>query len=162
MEIPPLVASPDEARAAILAFEPELGQSPALAARLAYPRAWLALKTEDGWRYAFALWAGYRGLTAERYLALSPHLDSRRAEAALASWFFPVADSRRIEKHDRRLRALFARAGVKAAPNARVRFLEPLDPAAVRQGDRALVDLLEAVYRSLPAAAQAAFRKRIG
>jgi hypothetical protein len=162
MEVPPLVASPDEARAAILAFEAELVRSPALAARLAYPRAWLAVKTGEGWRYAFALWAGYRGLTAESYLAVSPHLDGRRADAALAPWFAPVSDPRRIEKHDRRLRALFARAGAAGAPNARLRFLEPVEATPTKDADRAMVDLLEAVYRSLPVSAQAAFRKRIG
>ena len=162
MEVPPLVASPEEARAAILALEPELARSPALGARLAYPRAWLAVKAEGGWRYAFSLWAGHRGLTAESYLALSPRLDGRRAEAALAAWFAPVSDPRRQEKHGRRLRELFARHGAARAPNARLRFLEPAPAEAVRDAERALLDLLEAVYRSLPVPAQAAFRRRIG
>ena len=164
----PLVASLAEARAGILAFGPALAASPDLAGRLAYHRAWVAVKGEGGWSYAPARWAGHRvgkgGLDADRYVAMGDALDGRRADAALAAWFAPVVDPRRHEKHMRRLRGLFAEAGQGQAPNARTRVLE----VAVEEegkGDNAagaLVDLLVAVYRGLPTPAQAAFRKRIG
>ncbi|HVG48173.1 MAG TPA: hypothetical protein VM899_08580 [Rubellimicrobium sp.] len=158
------VTTLQEAREAVLLFERELRRSPELAARLAYPRAWIALKAEGEWRYAFALWAGHRGLDAATYLAWSDRLDGRRSEAALSTFFAPVADPRRQEKHRRRLREMFLRHGQAQAPNARVRFLEVsvVEPGQEKSEERQLVDLLEAVYRGLSVPAQAAFRKRIG
>ncbi|MBP1807214.1 hypothetical protein [Rubellimicrobium aerolatum] len=161
---PPLVASFAEAREAILAFERELRRSPELAGRLAYARTWVALKADGGWHYAFARWAGVRGLDAATYLAASERLDGRKSDAVLSAWFAPVADPRRQEKHLRRLRELFLRHAQGQPPNARLRVLEPALPATGPDKDRErqLVDLLEAVYRNLSVPAQAAFRKRIG
>ena len=161
---PAPVTTLQEAREAVLLFERELRRSPELAARLAYPRAWIALKSEGEWRYAFALWAGHRGLDAATYLAASEGMDGRRSDAALAAWFAPVADPRRNEKHLRRLRELFLRSGQGQPPNARTRFLEVavVEPGQEKSEERHLVDLLEAVYRGLPVPAQAAFRRRIG
>lgn len=161
---PALAANPQEVREAVLAFERELGASPGLAGRLAYPRAWIAMKVEGEWRYAFAKWAGHRGLDAATYLAESERLDGRRSDAALAAWFAPVADPRRQEKHLRRLRSLFARHGQGQAPNARVRFLElaVVEEGGGRSEEKQLVDLLVAVFRTLSVPAQAAVRKRIG
>jgi len=164
-EKPPApVTSLQEAREAVLLFERELRRSPELAARLAYPRAWIALKAEGEWRYAFALWAGHRGLDAATYLAWSDRLDGRRSEAALSAFFGPTADPRRHEKHMRRLRELFLRHGQGQAPNARTRFLEVAvaEPGQEKSDEKQLVELLEAVYRRLSVPAQAAFRKRIG
>ena len=160
---PATVTSLQEAREGVLAFERELRRSPDLAARLAYPRAWIALKAEGEWRYAFALWAGHRGLDAATYLAASERLDGRRSDAALSAWFAPVADPRRHDKHMRRLRELFLRNGQGQAPNARTRFLEIAvqEPGQEKSDEKRLVDLLEAVYRGLSVPAQAAFRKRI-
>ena len=163
-ERPPApVTSLQEAREGVLAFERELRRSPELASRLAYPRAWVALKAEGGWRYAFALWAGHRGLDAGIYLQVSDRLDGRRSDAALSPYFAPVADPRRHDKHMRRLRELFLRHGQGQAPNARTRFLEVAveGPGQEKAGEKQLVDLLEAVYRGLSVPAQAAFRKRI-
>jgi hypothetical protein len=181
----PLASSLEEARASALAFAPAALTSPALAGRMAYHRAWVAVRTQGkngkeagkasakadaGWTYAPARWAGFRGglgeLDAEAYLALGDALDGRRSDAALAAWFAPVGDPRRQAKHMRRLRALFARLGAGAAPNARTRILEVAVPEDGRGDGRAeadgrLLDLLEAVYRGLPTSAQAAFRKRI-
>ena len=161
---PATVTSLQEAREGVLAFERELRRSPDLASRLAYPRAWIALKAEGEWRYAFALWAGHRGLDAATYLAASERLDGRRSDAALSAWFAPVADPRRQEKHLRRLREMFLRHGQGQAPNARTRFLELAvePPGQEKSGEKQLVDLLEAVYRGLSVPGQAAFRKRIG
>lgn len=161
---PAPVTSLQEAREAVLLFERELRRSPELAARLAYPRAWIAIKADGEWRYAFALWAGHRGLDAPTYLRWSDRLDGRRSEAALSAFFAPTADPRRHEKHMRRLRELFLRHGQGQAPNARTRFLEVavVEPGHEKSDERQLVDLLEAVYRRLSVPAQAAFRKRIG
>ena len=158
-----VVASLGEARERVLAFERELRRAPDLAARLAYPRAWIALKAEGEWHYAFALWAGHRGLDGPAYLSVSDRLDGRRSDAALSAWFAPVADPRRHDKHLRRLRELFLRHGQGQAPNARTRFLEvaAVEPGQEKAGEKALVDLLEAVYRGLSVPAQAAFRKRL-
>ena len=164
----PLVASLEEARAGALAFGPALAASPALAGRLAYHRAWVAVKGERGWAYAPARWAGHRvgegGLDAERYVALGDALDGRRADAAQSPWFAPVGDPRRHDKHMRRLRGLFAAAGQGQTPNARTRVLEVsvVEGGKGDGGTDALVELLVAVYRALPTPAQAAFRKRIG
>ena len=165
MNVPPrLVASLAEAREAVLAFERELKASPDLAARLAYPRAWIALKVDGDWRYAFTKWAGHRGLDAGTYLAVSERLDGRRSDAALSAWFAPVADPRRHDKHMRRLREIFARHGAGQVPNARTRFLElaVAEEGKGRDEEKRLVDLLVAVFRGLSVPAQAAFRKRIG
>ena len=161
---PPLVASLDEARAGALAFGPAIAASPALAARMGYHRAWVALKgpgKDAGWVYAPARWAGFRGLDAETYLALGDALDGRRSDAALAAWFAPVGDPRRHDKHLRRLREVFAQAGAGQAPNARARILEVAVPEVDKPDDR-LVDLLVEVFRSLPTPRQAAVRRRIG
>ena len=161
---PPLVATLSEAREAVLSFERELRRSPELATRLAYSRGWIAIKAEGGWHYAFARWAGHRGLDAATYLGVSERLDGRRSDAALAVWFAPVADPRRHEKHMRRLRELFLRHGQGQPPNARTRFLEiaVVEPGQEKSEEKQLVDLLEAVFRGLSVPAQAAFRKRIG
>lgn len=170
MTAPPtvrLAASLDDARAAALAFVPAAEASPALAARMSYHRAWVAVKADGGWAYAPARWAGFRGgadgLDAEAYVALGDALDGRRSDAALAAWFAPVHDPRRHDKHMRRLRALFARLGAGAAPNARTRILEVAvaEEGKGAKGEDRILDLLEAVYRGLPTPAQAAFRKRI-
>ena len=170
----PLVTTLDEARAAILAFGPEAARSPALAARMAYHRAWLAVKADGGkadrgksgggWHYAPARWAGHPRLDTEAYLAQGEALDGRRSDAALAAWFAPVADPRRHEKHMRRLRAMFARHGAGQAPNARTRVLEVSVPegGSERSEEKRLVDLMEAVFRGLSVPAQAALRRRIG
>ena len=161
---PALVGSLAEAREATLVFERELRRSPDLAARLAYARAWVAIKAEGEWRYAFSRWAGHKGFDAATYLAVSEALDGRRSDAALAAFFAPVADPRRHEKHMRRLRELFLRHGQGQGPNARTRFLEIAvqEPGAEKSDEKQLVDLLEAVFRSLSVPAQASFRKRIG
>ncbi len=161
---PPVATSLAEAREATLAFERELRRAPALASRLAYCRGWTAIKAEGGWHYAPARWAGHRGLDAATYLAVSDRMDGRRSDAALAAWFAPVADPRRHEKHLRRLREMFLRHGQGQPPNARTRFLEVavVEPGAEKSDEKHLVELLEAVYRSLSVPAQAAFRKRIG
>lgn len=161
---PALIGSLQEAREATLAFERELRASPGLAARLAYSRAWVAIKAEGGWHYAFSRWAGHKGLDADAYLAVSEALDGRRSDAALSAFFAPVADPRRHEKHMRRLRELFLRHGQGQAPNARTRFLEVAvpEPGHEKSDEKHLVDLLEAVFRGLSVPAQAAFRKRIG
>lgn len=158
---PPLVTGAAEAREAVLAFEAALAHSPALAARLAYPRAWVALKDEAGWHYAPALWAGHAGLSADAYLALASRLDGRRAEAALRAFCAPVTDPRRADKHARRLRALFARHAVGRAPNARLRLLEPAPDAAPADLEARVVDLVAEVARLLGPAARAALRRRL-
>lgn len=159
----PLVTTLAEAREATLAFEREVRRSPALAGRMAYCRAWTAIKAEGEWRYAPARWAGHRGLDAAAYLAVSESMDGRKSDAALSAWFAPVADPRRQEKHLRRLREFFLRSGQGQPPNARTRILEVAvpEPGAERSPEAQLVDLLEAVYRTLSVPAQAAFRKRI-
>ncbi len=161
---PPVATSLPEAHEATLAFERELRREPGLAARLAYCRGWTAIKAEGSWHYAPARWAGHRGLDAATYLAVSERMDGRRSDAALAAWFAPVADPRRNEKHLRRLREMFLRHGQGQPPNARTRFLEVavVEPGAEKSDEKHLVELLEAVYRSLSVPAQAAFRKRIG
>ncbi len=161
---PALVASLSEAREATLAFGRELRRSPDLAARLAYSRAWVAIKADGEWHYAFSRWAGHRGLDAATYLAASETLDGRRSDAALAAFFAPVVDPKRHDKHMRRLRELFLRHGQGQAPNARTRFLEiaVAEPGQEKSEEKQLVDLLEAVYRNLSVPAQAAFRRRIG
>ncbi|TNC72374.1 hypothetical protein [Rubellimicrobium roseum] len=163
-DLPPLVTSLAEAREATLAFEPELRRSPALAGRLAYARAWIAVKAEGEWRYAFSRWAGFRGLDAASYLAVSERLDGRKSDAALAAWFAPVQDPKRQAKHLRRLREMFLRHGQTQPPNARTRVLEiaVVEAGQEKAEDKALVDLLVAVYRGLPIPAQAAFRRKIG
>ncbi|WP_210530050.1 hypothetical protein [Rubellimicrobium arenae] len=162
--LPPLVTSLAEARDAVLAFEREVRRSPDLASRLAYSRAWIALKSEGEWRYAFARWAGFRGLDAATYLSVSEQLDGRRSDAVLSAWFAPVADPRRHDKHMRRLREMFLRHAQGQAPNARTRFLEVavVEGGGEKEQEKQLVDLLEAVYRNLSVPAQAAFRRRIG
>lgn len=161
---PALITSLQEAREATLAFERELRRSPELAGRLAYARAWVAIKAEGEWHYAFSRWAGHRGLDAGAYLAASEAMDGRRSDAALAAFFAPVGDPRRHQKHMRRLRDLFLRHGQGQAPNARTRFLEiaVVEPGQERSEEKQLLDLLEAVFRNLSVPAQAAFRKRIG
>lgn len=156
-----LVESADEARAAVLAFAPALAAAPDLAHRLAFHRAWLAVKTPDGWAYAPSRFAGHVGLDGPTYLARGDELDGRRSDRTLAAWFGQVDDPRRHEKHLRRLRDLFARTGAGHAPNARVRFLEPLAEAPKGKDEAKVVELLEAVYRGLSPSGQAAFRKRI-
>lgn len=160
---PPLVTSLSEARDATLAFGRELRRSPALASRMAYCRAWTAIKAEGDWHYAPARWAGHRGLDANAYLAASDSMDGRKSDAALSAWFALVGDPRRHDKHMRRLRELFLRSGQGQPPNARTRFLEvaTVEPGQEKADEKHLVDLLEAVYRGLSVPAQAAFRKRI-
>ncbi len=162
-----LVASLDEAREAVAGFDAAVAASPDLAARLAYHRAWHAVKGDAGWSYAPSRWAGHHGLDAQSYLGAD--LDGRRTDAVLGAWFAPVGEGRRHDKHLRRLREMFLRHGAGQEPNAKARFLEVAAPEALGsdkaarvQEEARLVALIEAVFQGLSVPAQAALRKRIG
>jgi hypothetical protein len=159
---PPLVTALPEAREATLAFAREVRRSPALAGRMAYCRAWTAIKDEDGWHYAPARWAGHRGLDAAAYLATSEAMDARRSDATRrpGSPPSPTRGARRSTCGACGSSSCARAGSAPQRPPPHPRGLGPRGRGG-EVGEAQLVALLEAVYRGLSVPAQAAFRRRI-
>lgn len=165
---PPLASTPGMVIDAIFRFSDEVGQSPALAGRLAYARAWYAAQSPDGkWRFGPSKFCGYEGLDAGSYVDLSrERLDGRVCELQLQRWFREVdPGSELYGVLSAELSAFLAQYG--KAPSRKMRINVRNDAhddqglvGAV--GDKtALVDLIVAVSRLLSSSELDVLRKRL-
>jgi len=78
---------------AINKFPSEVKQSQELQERLAYARAWYAIRNKHGeWVFGPSKFVGYKELTAEKYLDSNVKLDGRKTEVHLSEWFCEMTD----------------------------------------------------------------------
>lgn len=160
-----LINSPDDASHGIKTYNEELETSNGLRERLAYVRAWYAIKTKNGWSFGPSKFIGYQGLTADDYLG--GRLDGRKTEAQLAKWFQAVDDS--TELYDELYNALedFLEAyGKEPSSAVRINIVDSnWDDALDKVGDAdrnaKIVDLIVEVARSLPAPQLRSLREKI-
>lgn len=154
-----IIISPDQAYENILKFQQELRGSAEMQARLSYARAWYACQDEAGaWRFAPSRFVGYQDIDAAGYLeAETDAPDGRRTEAQLRM-FFGVADPA-SPLHAELMDALFAfLATFSKTPSTKIRIHVmkdrrrlPADEAAPSDAHDAIVDLVLAVSKTLPA-----------
>jgi len=138
------------------------GINDAAAALMPYARSWYALQSGDGWLFGPSKFIGYKGLTVEAYLKCEGDqfwLDGRVAERVLQQWADLVegGDPRYHEVH-LALSELCARFGRKPNTLARISIVRTGRQTVGAHPDE-LVALLAAVFRGLPPAQKAAFRK---
>jgi hypothetical protein len=169
MMITPLriASSPQTVLANIERFGKEVGQSPALQARLAYARAWYADQNSRGeWQFGPSKYVGYDGLDAKQYLKSAEERDGRRTEAQLQQWFTVVDPSSAL--YTELCSALFtflAKYGKTPSTKMRLNVLTPVYEKTF--GDKQtdpnddIVELMVAVAKSLPSSHLAKLRARI-
>ena len=158
---PTLVTSAKRATEAILRFGQEVDASPDLASRLAYARAWYAVRENGEWHLGPSKFIGYKALSAEAYIQRSQDLDGRRTEAQLQRWFTELSPrSPDYEAVTSALSTFLARFG--KAPSKKMRVSVPNDNLlASDQCEAALVDLLVAVAERLTPRRLKLLRKRL-
>ena len=147
---PALATTLDNVIAAIHQFPRELATSVELANRLAFARAWYAVRSDGGaWTFGPSKFIGYDNLDAETYLTWSERLDGRRTEAQLRQWFIPADPSSPIHAElTNALSAFLSQFGKAPSTLMRINVLpEPLDKAEV--ATTALLNLLVGVAKTL-------------
>jgi len=160
-----LINSPDDAVRGIKTYNEELETSTGLRERLAYVRAWYAVKTKNGWSFGPSKFIGYQDLTAKGYLG--GRLDGRKTEAQLMKWFQVVDDSTELsdELYDA-LEEFLEGYGKEPSSAVRISVVDSnWDDALNEVGDAdrnaKIVDLIVEVTRSLPALHLRSLRDRI-
>jgi hypothetical protein len=149
-----IVDSPGGAVANIRRFEAEVRRNSELQARLGYARAWYAF--EDGkWYFAPSKFAGYQDIDAKAYLE-AEEADGRRTEAQLQAYFAVVDPATPLYQDLKSgLFAFLARYGKSPSTKIRINVLRPVrrlasDTSSTEQANKAVVDLMLAVARTLP------------
>lgn len=90
----PVVTSREEVIENIRTYCSEVAASPHLAARIGMHPAWYAFQDSDGrWLFGPSKFVGYRGATADDYLAPYDRKDGREAEPALRPFSLRVEES---------------------------------------------------------------------
>ena len=132
-----------------------------------YILSWVAIRDPGGsLSFAPSKFIGYRHkqypMTGDVYEQHHQDMDGRQTEVAIRDWIRVIAkgDPSYDEAHDK-LFDFCAKVGKK--PNGRCRISWLLDYSRTDEDDNAakLVQLLVAVFRSLPAARQADFKRSI-
>ena len=159
---PALATTLNNVIAAIHQFPREVATSVELANRLAFARAWYAVRSVDGtWDFGPSKFIGYDNLDAETYLAWSDRLDGRRTEAQLRQWF-TLADcsSPTHAELTNALSAFLSQFGKAPSRMMRINVLpEPLDEA--ENVSTALLDLIVGVAKTLEPADLRRLRTRL-
>ncbi len=136
--------------AAIHRFPREVATSVELANRLAFARAWYAVRSDDGsWIFGPSKFIGYDNLDADTYLSWSERLDGRRTEAQLRKWFVRADPSSPTHAElTNGLSTFLSRFGKAPSTMMRINVLpEPLDET--EDASAALLDLIVRVARTL-------------
>jgi hypothetical protein len=154
--IPVLARNPGDVVVSIGAFPEALQGSEELQDRLAYVRAWYALRDgKNGWIFAPSKWAGYRHMTVDVYLDTETNnMDGRKTEALLRKWFMPCNPP--SKQYDELLDALtefLSQYGKQLNAKARITIVEETQTMAETGDD--LVELIVRVVRGLDSARQA-------
>ena len=163
--MPRLINSPEDASLGIEAYNKEIEASNRLRERLAYVRAWYAVKTKNGWSFGPSKFIGYQELTANDYLGGG--LDGRKTEARLAKWFQAVDDSTELydELYDA-LESFLAAYGKTPSSAVRINVVDSnyndaLDEVEDADRNARIVDLIIEVARSLPASHLRSLRDKL-
>jgi hypothetical protein len=148
-----LAMTPDDVIHSVRSFPAALERSADLRDRLPNARAWYALRDNGDWIFAPSKWAGYSGMTTDRYLNASRDtLDGRKTEKRLRQWFTPVAaQSPQHAELQTALAAFLGSFGKEPNGVARISVIATAD-AADNEDD--LVDLFVRVIRRLDSAQQ--------
>ncbi len=147
-------------------YNAELAKNPLMQARLGFTHVWYAFRVGHGWSFAPSKFIAY-GLSIPDYLATSGVRNGGNTEAHLRKWFDAVAEGSKL--HARLATALneFV-AGFGKTPRAAIRIkvlrndlndLSDLEDKDAPQ--RAIVDLMIAVARTLPKKQLKRLRKAI-
>ena len=148
-----LAMGSDDVIQSVRSFPAALKGSAELQDRLPNARAWYALEDNGRWIFAPSKWAGYKGMTAERYLNASREmLDGRKTEKRLRQWFTPVAA--RSPQHAELQNALAAFLGEYGKEPNGVARISVITAADASDDEDDLVDLLVRVIRRLDGAQQ--------
>lgn len=151
MKVSKLVQNRDEAIRNIHSFQGELERSQELQSRLAYCRAWYAIRQDDG-TYLFgpSKFIGYSGMTAEEYVGPNNDRDGRRTESRLQDWFEEVTNPRAARLLESKLADYLAKFGKAPSKKARINVCrQPANIGAGADSDELLLNLLVAVLRRL-------------
>ncbi|MDE0224601.1 MAG: hypothetical protein OXP28_05650 [Gammaproteobacteria bacterium] len=147
---PALATTLSNVVAAIHRFPREVATSVELANRLAFARAWYAVRSDHGsWIFGPSKFIGYDDLDAETYLSWSNRLDGRRTEAQLRKWFVPSdLSSPTHAELTNALSTFLSRFGKAPSTMMRINVLpELLDEA--EDTSTALLDLIVGVAKTL-------------
>lgn len=150
-----LVANKQQVLDNIPRFEAELDKSAELQRRLAYARAWYAIRNDDGeWVFAPSKFCGYENMTAEEYVNDDPR-DGRRTEKQLQNWFSVVPEGEELfDELNEELTAFLAHYDKPPSTAVRINvtkeYLEEYFAGDEGAQHRQIADLLIAVSRSLP------------
>lgn len=83
-----LIDSLDKAIENIIRYRTEVDREPLLARRMTRPRAWYAVKSDDGeWLFGPSKFIGYARSSAKAYLSKASSVEHRGREAVLKEWF---------------------------------------------------------------------------
>jgi len=148
---PALATTLSNVVAAIHRFPREVATSVELANRLAFARAWYAVRSEDdSWTFGPSKFIGYDNLDAETYLSWSAvGLDGRRTEAQLRKWFVPADPSSPTHAElTNALSAFLSRFGKAPSTMMRINVLPELMDEA-KDTSTALLDLIVGVAKTL-------------
>lgn len=160
-----LVTTAPEVIENIQRFQEELQRSTALHALLGSFQAWYAYEDDDGqWLYGPAKFIVGAGLTAQNYRELGNLVEIRAAEKLLSRWFGnPPAVAE--DSHFGMLAENLARYGRVLSENARVMVYNKekvvRSAAEPTPTGREQVEALLVLYRTLDAASQHEFRRRL-
>ncbi len=156
----------------VLAFEPKdvvenvrsfsvaVASSPDLQSRLSNARAWYAVQDGNTWSFGPSKWAGYQGMTAERYLDPADGIDGRLTEKHLNKWFefLPSNSSQHLDLL-KKLGAFTAKYGKQPCRAVRISIIQ--DKGHENDETDELVKLLVKVAQRLNAKHQAEIIKAL-
>jgi hypothetical protein len=156
-----LVQSAKDAVHNIEAFQSELKQSKELQSRVAYSRAWYAIKKGSGWIFAPSKFIGYEGMTAGEYMGPNEDRDGRKTEVQLQDWFEQPSDPDLKQELQEALADFLARYGKTPSRKTRINVLREGTCPAGESDEQRLVDLLVAVSRMLSPEQRRVLRARL-
>jgi hypothetical protein len=156
-----LVQTPDRVKANVLSYPKALQESPDLQERLAYARAWYAVRDSDGWVFAPSKWAGYSNMTAVAYLGnAQASMDGRKTEKHLKQWFNPLDEqSPEYAELHKELAEFAAEYGKQPSAMARISVISDGSSSANQSDD--LVELIVRVVKGLEIHQQAKVRSAL-
>lgn len=167
MNIFKIVSSPETVLANIERFGLEVDKSSELQSRLAYARAWYAQQNNRGvWHFGPSKFVGYEGLNAKTYIESAENRDGRRTEAQLQQWFVVVEPASPVYGELRSaLFAFLAKYGKTPSTKMRINVTQEVYETASgtehADANDAIIELIVAVTKSLPASHRAKLRARI-
>jgi hypothetical protein len=144
-----LVQSAKDAIHNIEVFLSELKQSKELQSRVAYSRAWYAIKKGGGWHFGPSKFIGYEGMTAGEYVGPNEDRDGRKTEVQLQDWFELPSDPALKQELQEALADFLARYGKTPSRKTRINVLRRASNVTGESEQQRLIDLIVAVSKML-------------